>query len=48
MAYPELIDALKREAQKIVAHDSKIEDLQIIAIDLTKRTKQLRDGDGPR
>jgi hypothetical protein len=40
MAYPELINALKREAQKIVAHDSKIEDLQIIAIDLTKRTKQ--------
>ena len=40
MAYQELIDALKRESQKIVAHDSKIEDLQIIAIDLTKRTKQ--------
>jgi len=40
MAYLELIDALKREAQKIVAYDSKIEDIQIIAIDLTKRTKQ--------
>ncbi|RZB37205.1 MAG: hypothetical protein SRB2_01287, partial [Desulfobacteraceae bacterium Eth-SRB2] len=40
MAYLELIHALKIEAQKIVAHNSKIEDLQIIAIDLTKRTKQ--------
>ncbi|MFH2064913.1 MAG: hypothetical protein ABIK15_06935 [Pseudomonadota bacterium] len=39
MVFLELIDVLNREAQRILACDSKIEDLQTIAIDLTKRAK---------
>jgi hypothetical protein len=38
--FAELTEALNKESQIIVAHDSKVEDLQIIAIDLTKRIKQ--------